>query len=472
MARPQFLFLLLLSLSFLALAGALFETLFGKTTKSLKSEDLSHGYGVDCSFPIHHYLDPMSASPTRRLWAERYDKMIKGCVGKYSQRECEGNERARIEMNLNQPRTQHNYTTVGFKKMEIPPELWHDIKVFWEDNSDKERVENWPRGNTYVNHWDSPSMMVSTGERSRLQQSLHERVVTVMQTVLEEWVQTPLTYTSLYGIRVYKHGAILSTHVDRLPLVTSAILQVSQDVDTPWPVEVYSHDGQAHNVTMLPGEMVLYESHTVLHGRPFALNGRHYANIFVHFVPVAHDANNAADAAVGKVAPIPVEADWAQQAKKQRTAEQGREHVGHEAANHDDVVLSRHMREHEEGGAGKGFQDRLQGRPMAAVDGQTALHRAAGQGQLEVVEQLLQQSQDLLHARDANDWQPIHEAARGGHVDVLKYLVELGADFSARTSNGGTPLFWARARLPSDHPCIQYLEGIGAPDSEDVREKE
>jgi hypothetical protein len=31
------------------------------------------------------------------------------------------------------------------------------------------------------------------------------------------------------------------------------------------------------------GDMVLYESHSVIHGRPFPLKGRYYANIFIHF---------------------------------------------------------------------------------------------------------------------------------------------------------------------------------------------
>lgn len=71
------------------------------------------------------------------------------------------------------------------------------------------------------------------------------------------------------------------------------------------------HDGKAHNVTMVPGDLVLYESHSVIHGkfqivltdrfglyamphrlsswktctgRPFPLKGRFMANIFVHFV--------------------------------------------------------------------------------------------------------------------------------------------------------------------------------------------
>jgi hypothetical protein len=31
------------------------------------------------------------------------------------------------------------------------------------------------------------------------------------------------------------------------------VVQVDQDVDVPWPLEVYGHDGKATNVTMEPG---------------------------------------------------------------------------------------------------------------------------------------------------------------------------------------------------------------------------
>ena len=60
-------------------------------------------------------------------------------------------------------------------------------------------------------------------------------------------------------------------------------VQVDQDVDVPWPLEVYGHNGKAANVTMEPGDMVLYESHSVIHGRPFPMQGRFYANFFIHF---------------------------------------------------------------------------------------------------------------------------------------------------------------------------------------------
>jgi hypothetical protein len=71
-----------------------------------------------------------------------------------------------------------------------------------------------------------------------------------------------------------------SIDVDRLPLVSSAIINIAQDVDEPWPVEVYDHSGKAYNVSMEPGDIVLYESSTILHGRPFPLKGRFYVCFF------------------------------------------------------------------------------------------------------------------------------------------------------------------------------------------------
>lgn len=65
-------------------------------------------------------------------------------------------------------------------------------------------------------------------------------------------------------------------------------------IKTNRPLEVYGHDGKATNVTMLPGDMVLYESHSVLHGRPFPLKGRFMANIFIHFEPVGHSLRHNA----------------------------------------------------------------------------------------------------------------------------------------------------------------------------------
>ncbi|CAJ1968020.1 unnamed protein product [Cylindrotheca closterium] len=104
-------------------------------------------------------------------------------------------------------------------------------------------------------------------------QELTNELFAEAKKVVEEWTGQELRPVSLYGIRLFHNGSSLAPHMDRNPLISSAIM--------------YGHEGAVTNVTMAPGDMVLvYESHSVIHGRPFSLNGDFYANIFVHFEPL------------------------------------------------------------------------------------------------------------------------------------------------------------------------------------------
>ena len=57
-------------------------------------------------------------------------------------------------------------------------------------------------------------------------------------------------------------------------------------MDKDWPLEILDHDNNVHEVYLSPGEMILYESAKLLHGRPKPFIGRYFANIFLHYVPV------------------------------------------------------------------------------------------------------------------------------------------------------------------------------------------
>mmetsp|Transcript_33233 Transcript_33233/g.40761 ORF Transcript_33233/g.40761 Transcript_33233/m.40761 type:complete len:153 (-) Transcript_33233:145-603(-) len=112
-------------------------------------------------------------------------------------------------------------------------------------------------------------MMVSVddtslrGSGSALKTTIWENA----RSTIEEWTGgQDISPTSMYGIRVYQEGAVLVPHLDRLPLVASAMVNVAQDVDEDWPIEIYDHDGVAHNVTLAPGDMLLFESHSTIHG--------------------------------------------------------------------------------------------------------------------------------------------------------------------------------------------------------------
>jgi prolyl 4-hydroxylase len=53
------------------------------------------------------------------------------------------------------------------------------------------------------------------------------------QPMLEEWTKQELTKTSLHGIRNYTTNSVLTLHVDRMPLVTSAVINAAQDAKEP-----------------------------------------------------------------------------------------------------------------------------------------------------------------------------------------------------------------------------------------------
>jgi len=249
--------------------------------------------------------------------------------------------------------------------------------------------------------------------------ALKQRIWDAAKTVLEEWTGQNLKEASLYGIREYTNGAILAPHVDRNPLISSCIINVAQDVDEDWPLEVIGRDGLAYNVTMKPGDMVLYESHSLLHARPFPLKGRFFANTFIHFEPVYSENKSELPTYIIEGTP------WAE-----------RWWQNNPGGEHDSPSVTTL---------------------------QTAAHGAARDGDLDFLVALASQDKTHLHKQDENGWQPLHEAVRSGHVDIVHFLVQHGSDINARTNNGkgGTPLWWSKNEHDDEHPMTQTILDLG-----------
>jgi prolyl 4-hydroxylase len=95
--------------------------------------------------------------------------------------------------------------------------------------------------------------------------------------------------------------------------------------------------------------------------------------------------------------------------------------------------------------------------------GSTGAHVAAQKGDLKSLTSEVVKKKDIVNQKDKNGWTPLHEGARGGHLEVVKYLIASGADANATTSStGGTVLWWAKKTLDAEHPVIAFLEDLGA----------
>lgn len=207
-------------------------------------------------------------------------------------------------------------------------------------------------------------------------------------------------------------------------------------------------------MTMEPGDMVLYESHSVLHGRPFPLKGRFMANIFVHFEPTGHSLRHNAR----------MEQEQMDKDQKYRDALE-RGVGGHENDNSGlppYILTGTPEEDHWRMTHPGGFKSKRR----SSTTGSTVAHLAAQGGDLEALKREVQGKKNAVNAKDKNGWTPLHEGVRSGHLEVVKYLVEQGADIDSVTGGGtnGSVLWWARKTHGDDHPVIDLLESLGAAD--------
>ena len=71
------------------------------------------------------------------------------------------------------------------------------------------------------------------------------------------------------------------------------------------------------------------------------------------------------------------------------------------------------------------------------------IHRAAGRGDVSMAVQLLDEDPALINDRNELDNQPLHEACWAKHLDMVRLLIDRGADVNARGDFSETPLHYA-----------------------------
>ena len=71
-----------------------------------------------------------------------------------------------------------------------------------------------------------------------------------------------------------------------------------------------------------------------------------------------------------------------------------------------------------------------------------SIHKAAGEGNIEVVKQHLAAGTDV-NAKNDGGYTPLDYAAFNGHKEIVELLIAKGADVNAKNVDGETPLDWA-----------------------------
>lgn len=181
----------------------------------------------------------------------------------------------------NQGKKLPQLTLDGYRKVRAPKALMDGLLGFWKQQQGYITEESWPDGDSHFNYHEVKNDALMIGNKEKL---LVEELV---GPELEAWANnSKLEWTATYGLRVYRRGTLLENHVDRITThAVSAIINVAQKVDVDWPLYIEDLAGRPHNVTMKPGDMVMYESAKLVHGRPYKFAGDYFTNIFVHYRP-------------------------------------------------------------------------------------------------------------------------------------------------------------------------------------------
>ena len=129
---------------------------------------------------------------------------------------------------------------------------------------------------------------LSIVEWAALPESLHARILDEIRPLAEQWCGCALAPVRFFGVRRYRRGAALESHVDSDPMARAIGVSITvdvEDLEADWTLHAHgAHPGDAAAAAALPvGECFVYEACRVRHFRPNPLRGAVFANAFCHF---------------------------------------------------------------------------------------------------------------------------------------------------------------------------------------------
>jgi hypothetical protein len=146
-----------------------------------------------------------------------------------------------------------NYTEHGFARTRISDALLEELQQGIRDGFEDRKNEGYTPSITGNQAWHIQRDDLT----AKVEDELHDK--------LEEWGGTDLDLTYVYGLRLFRNTTTIKMHLDKKGSHSMGyVLHVgaSDDYDAeedPWPFLIEDFHGRTHEITMVPGDLILFE---------------------------------------------------------------------------------------------------------------------------------------------------------------------------------------------------------------------
>ena len=170
-------------------------------------------------------------------------------------------------------------TKRGFLKARAPELLQRKLLSHYRTHQKQARTEQpgaFVAGRNDAQH--PPSEVIELPETLRRDATLS------LQPMIEAWIGDFAVPVSVSDVHRYLDGTRVKLHRDQDERHRASVLMnISQKLKRPWRLLIEDHAYRRHEITIAPGEVLLYEGAKLLHGRPEPCRGDHFADLIAHY---------------------------------------------------------------------------------------------------------------------------------------------------------------------------------------------
>ena len=164
------------------------------------------------------------------------------------------------------------FSNAEYTLIDTPSEVTNMITTIMMEQKNKGKQE---RG---INEIEGMSKLYSLDDYPAVRDKIHELYLPIAERLSGQKLQP----TYIYGLREYKHGAVLKAHRDRKD-THQVSFSVTYFKDEDWAIELELENGKLYPIELKAGQSLYYEGARQKHGRTKLFKGTSYINMYVHY---------------------------------------------------------------------------------------------------------------------------------------------------------------------------------------------